>query len=109
MNLRVEPRRDFVSLDVNALGDFIARIQKKSGEIPWSEGGKTDPWDHVESAMGLTVAGRYDEAARAYSWMAATQLADGSWWSAMKDGQVEDSSRSRIFLPTSASGSSIFS
>ena len=41
------------SIDTETMGRFIAELQKPSGEIPWSRGGKTDPWDHVESAMGL--------------------------------------------------------
>ena len=57
-------------VDVDAMADFIAGLQKPNGEIPWSAGGKTDPWDHVESAMGLSVAGRIREAERAYRWMA---------------------------------------
>jgi len=44
-------------IDVEAMANFIAKLQKANGEIPWSEGGKTDPWDHIESAMGLSVAG----------------------------------------------------
>jgi hypothetical protein len=81
------------TMDVGAMADFIARLQKESGEIPWSAGGKTDPWDHVESAMGLSVAGYHREAERAYGWMAATQLPDGSWWSATRNGVVEDATR----------------
>jgi hypothetical protein len=75
------------------VADFIVSLQKKNGEIPWSEGGKTDPWDHVESAMGLAVAGRIAEAQRAYLWLAETQLPDGSWWSATRDGVPEDRTR----------------
>ena len=79
--------------DVEAMGAFIARVQKEDGEIPWSEGGKTDPWDHVESAMGLGVAGYLKEAERAYEWMSRTQLKDGSWWAAYRDGLPEDTTR----------------
>lgn len=79
--------------DVGAMADFIVHLQKANGEIPWSEGGKTDPWDHVESAMGLSVAGYHREAERAYEWLAATQLSDGSWWSATRNGRVEDATR----------------
>ncbi len=75
------------------MADFIAGLQKANGEIPWSDGGKTDPWDHVESAMGLSVAGRCREAERAYEWMAETQFPDGSWWSATRDGVPEDKTR----------------
>ena len=52
-------------LDVEQMDDFIASVQKADGEIPWSVGGKTDPWDQVESAMGLSVAGYWTEAERA--------------------------------------------
>jgi hypothetical protein len=80
-------------IDVEAIADFIARVQKTNGEIPWSVGGKTDPWDHVESAMGLSIAGRIDEAEKAYRWLAKTQLPDGSWWSATRDGIPVDRTR----------------
>jgi hypothetical protein len=78
------------AIDIDLMASFITGLQKKSGEIPWSRGGKTDPWDHVESAMGLAVAGCLDEARRAYEWMAATQLDDGSWWASYRDGAPED-------------------
>ena len=80
-------------IDVAAMADFIAGLQKENGEIPWSSGGKTDPWDHVESAMGLSVAGRCREAERAYEWMSDTQFPDGSWWSATRDGVPEDKTK----------------
>jgi hypothetical protein len=51
-------------IDPDAIADFIVSMQKPNGEIPWSVGGKTDPWDHVESAMGLSTAGRLSEAER---------------------------------------------
>ena len=59
-------------VDVDVIADFIAGVQKPNGEIPWSIGGKTDPWDHVESAMGLSIAGRLREAEMAYRWMVTT-------------------------------------
>src|SRR3989339_480790 len=77
-------------VDLELTADFIAGLQKPNGEIPWSKGGKTDPWDHVESAMGLAVAGRIAEARKAYQWLQETQLPDGSWWSATRDGVPED-------------------
>ncbi|MCX5818908.1 MAG: phenyltransferase domain-containing protein [Deltaproteobacteria bacterium] len=80
-------------VDMDAIADFIAALQKPNGEIPWSAGGKTDPWDHVESAMGLSIAGRIREAEMAYRWLAETQLPDGSWWSATRDGVPEDRTR----------------
>ena len=48
--MKLNVSRSIVELpfDVEAMGAFIARVQKEDGEIPWSEGGKTDPWDHVD-------------------------------------------------------------
>ena len=77
-------------INCEEMGAFIAALQKENGEIPWSEGGKTDPWDHIESAMGLGVAGYTDETRRAYEWMKATQLEDGSWYAALRDGVPDD-------------------
>lgn len=73
--------------------DFILRTQLPSGEIPWFEGSYSDPWDHIEAAMGLSVAGEYAAAERAYRWLANIQLADGSWWAAYKSGAVHDRAR----------------
>ncbi len=74
--------------------DYLVQVQLESGRIPWYRGGPTDPWDHVEAAMGLTVGGRYDAAAAAYRWLADTQLDDGSWWSVYgDDGQGEGERR----------------
>ena len=48
--------------------ESIAAVQLRSGEIPWSDGGHTDPWDHVECAMALTAAGLFEESRAAYEW-----------------------------------------
>ena len=77
-------------VDVVSTVEFIKSVQKNNGEIPWSPGGKTDPWDHVESAMGLTVGGCTKEAKNAYLWSYDTQLKDGSWWAYYKNGKPED-------------------
>jgi hypothetical protein len=81
------------SVDLAASGAFIAGLQKDNGEIPWSNGGKTDPWDHIESAMGLDIAGYHREAELAYEWLAREQLSDGSWYSATRDGKPVDGTR----------------
>ena len=80
-------------MDVEQMADFIVSVQKTDGEIPWSIGGKTDPWDHVESAMGLSVAGYWREAERAYEWMRKTQHSDGSWYAAYRNNAPEDTTR----------------
>lgn len=74
--------------DVAATAATIAAAQEASGAIPWFPGGHTDPWDHVECAMALDVAGRHDAADAAYDWLVATQRADGSWPARIEQGRV---------------------
>ena len=58
----------------------IAAVQLPSGMIPWFPGGHADPWNHVEAAMALMVAGRRREAEAAYGWLAREQHPDGAWF-----------------------------
>lgn len=60
--------------------DYILRQQAEDGCIPWYQADKADPWDHTEAAMGLSIAGEYAAAEKAYEWLARHQLDDGSWW-----------------------------
>jgi hypothetical protein len=85
--------QESLPVDVAAVTARIAATQKENGEIPWSRDDKTDPWDHVEAAMGLTIGGQYARARQAYEWLRRMQLEDGSWYSAYKNGQPEDSTR----------------
>jgi hypothetical protein len=48
--------------DVSRTAEHIVSLQQPDGLIPWFAGEHGDPWDHVEAAMALTVAGRVDEA-----------------------------------------------
>ena len=73
--------------------EFILSTQQQSGEIPWFSGGYSDPWDHVEAAMGLSVGGEYAAAVRAYRWLAQTQLADGSWWAGYRGAEIDNGER----------------
>ena len=78
------------SLDAGGICRLIARTQKKDGEIPWHTGGKTDPWDHVEAAMGLAIGGYYEQARNAFEWLRRIQRPDGSWYASYIDGVPED-------------------
>jgi hypothetical protein len=89
--------RPFTPVEIESTADLILRAQRPSGEIPWAPGQKTDPWDHVEAAMGLMTAGCRSAAERAYDWMACTQLPDGSWYSAYLDGVPLDRTRDANF------------
>ncbi|MCK5098115.1 MAG: phenyltransferase domain-containing protein, partial [Desulfobacteraceae bacterium] len=80
-------------LDIHSLGNSIVDLQNKTGEIPWHKNGKTDPWDLVESAMGLNIAGLHKEAILAFEWMRQNQNPDGSWYSSYMNGKPLDKTR----------------
>lgn len=77
--------------DVIVSAEHLASLQEASGMIPWFPGGHCDPWNHVESAMALDVAGFHVEAERAYEWLADIQRPDGSWHNYyLPDGHRDD-------------------
>lgn len=86
-------RHEGLAVDLTGVAAQIASTQRESGEIPWWDEGKTDPWDHVEAAMGLTIGGYLAEARKAYEWLRRMQRADGSWYSAYIKGVAEDKTR----------------
>ncbi|CAM8642875.1 hypothetical protein MCETE7_01148 [Acidimicrobiia bacterium] len=59
--------------------EAIASWQLPNGMIPWFPGGHSDPWNHVEGAMALDLAGLRTEAERGYQWLSDIQRPDGSW------------------------------
>ena len=72
--------------------DTIVSMQEADGAIPWTPGGHTDVWNHIESAMALVVTGRDRSADRAFSWAFSLQRADGSWPLKIEQGVVTDAS-----------------
>ena len=77
--------------EVRATARSVINLQLPSGMIPWYPGGHCDPWNHVETAMALDVAGFHDEAALAYEWLLRTQRSDGAWHNYyMPDSTLED-------------------
>lgn len=90
--------------DCMQTAESIAAVQLSSGEIPWSVGGHTDPWDHVECAMALTVSGLRDEARAAYEWCRREQRPDGSWAIQYRRGAVEDPNSDSNFCAYIATG-----
>ncbi len=86
MNFNPSAKKQFSPISIDAVAGAIAQAQHPSGEIPWSPKDKTDPWDHVEAAMGLTIGGYYQAARKAFHWLAGHQLEDGSWYAEYRDG-----------------------
>lgn len=64
---------------IRATARAIVDWQLPNGMIPWFPGGHADPWNHVEAAMALGVAGETAAAERAFDWLVGEQLPDGSW------------------------------
>lgn len=69
---------------ITALGSFILSKQSQDGSIPSSDDGSHDPWDHLESVMGLIVAKEYEGALAGINWMLNAQNRDGSWYNTYK-------------------------
>jgi hypothetical protein len=65
--------------DVAQTVEAIASHQLPDGNIPWTPGGHTDPWNLVEAAMALDIGGRHDDARRAFEWLRQRQRPDGAW------------------------------
>ncbi len=79
--------------EIKETAHYIKNNQLPSGGIPWFTGGILDPWDHVESAMGLASVGFLEEAKRAYMWMIKVQESDGGFFPAYDDMTPVDTSR----------------
>ena len=76
--------------DVAETVDAIAAIQEPDGNIPWTPGHHTDPWNMVEAAMALDVGGRHEEAERAYEWLESMRRPDGCWHAYTVGRDVKD-------------------
>jgi hypothetical protein len=68
----------------------IAGVQLPDGNIPWTPGGHSDPWNLVEAAMALDLGGRFAESERAYEWLQRMQNPDGSWHAYYIGNEVKD-------------------
>ncbi len=89
---------------LHATVDTIAAVQHPDGNLPWTPGGHTDPWNLVEAAMALDVGGRRAEAERAYEWLAARQRPDGAWHAYYLGTEVEDPTLDTNFTSYVATG-----
>jgi hypothetical protein len=97
-------RRVLSADDIARTAGTITGAQAATGQIPWFAGGHTDPWDHVEAAMALDVAGRHDAARAAYEWLRRVQNVDGSWYRTYTGERVVDATRESNFAAYIAVG-----
>jgi hypothetical protein len=74
--------------ELDTTGKWLLSHQQASGEILWSKDGKSDPWDHVHAAMGLTALGHIEAARAAYRFLARTQESSGAWAAERVGGHV---------------------
>ena len=93
-----------IELGLDVTATYILSCQQSSGAILWNPGEKLDPWDHVEAAMGLTVAGHFDAAKRAFDWLAAHQSSDGSWPNSFYGGPTAVLLKETNFIAYCATG-----
>lgn len=78
------------NLNIDSVAGFIESLQRENGDIPWHTAGKTDPWDLVESIMGLNIGKRFKASYKAFDWLRQNQNPDGSWYSAYINGIPKD-------------------
>ena len=84
--------------------DYILEVQNQDGSIPWEKGKKLDPWDHIEAAMGLSIAGNKVESEKAFIWLSDNQLDDGSWYSEYIESVPQTKRRETNFSAYLATG-----
>jgi len=86
------------SIFINA-GRYIKSVQLESGAIPSNKDGSHDPWDHIESIMGLNFADEIEASKLAFSWLIKNQNHDGSWYSKYHDGVPIEKNKPSHFGP----------
>lgn len=90
MNFKTFKKPQGLIIDIDTIALSILSTQRENGEIPWCEGEKTDPWDMVESIMGLSICGYIEEARKGFEWLLKEQLPNGSWYASYKNGIPDD-------------------
>ena len=70
--------------------DAITSVQLPNGNVPWTPGQHTDPWNMVEVLMAMTLGGRIEEARAGFEWLAGKQRGDGAWHAYYLGEEIED-------------------
>tara|TARA_B100001175_G_scaffold51283_1_gene40530 strand:+ start:8853 stop:9902 length:1050 start_codon:yes stop_codon:yes gene_type:complete len=81
------------------IGQYIKSIQLESGAIPSDEDKNHDPWDHIESIMGLNFVKEIDSSKLAFQWLIDNQNSDGSWFAKYDDNKSLQKNKPTHFGP----------
>ena len=98
-NKKLDKSKAFNRNLFESLGNYIRSIQLESGAIPSNKDGSHDPWDHIESIMGLNFANEKESSKLAFEWLIKNQNNDGSWFSKYNDSHPLEKNKSTHFGP----------
>ena len=91
---KINLNKDFLPKEIFRInGAYIKSIQYKSGAIPSNEDGTHDPWDHIESIMGLNICKDIEASKSAFNWLIDNQNSDGSWYAKYHDKDVTEKNK----------------
>ena len=97
---KIEMDKDFLRKEIFKInGAYIKSIQYKSGAIPSNEDGTHDPWDHIESIMGLNIYKDIEASKSAFNWLIEHQNSDGSWYAKYNDKNAIEKNKPTHFSP----------
>lgn len=96
---RFSSKEDLNHIFLNNIGKYIKSIQLKSGAIPSDEDTFHDPWDHIESIMGLNFVKEIDSSKLAFQWLIDNQNSDGSWYAKYNDIRPIEKNKPTHFGP----------
>ena len=83
----------------NNIGKYIKSTQLKSGAIPSDDNQNHDPWDHIESILGLNFSKELNSSKSAFTWLINNQNSDGSWFSKYEDEKPIEKNKPTHFGP----------
>ena len=92
-------KEDLTNNFFNNIGENIKSIQLKSGAIPSDDNQNHDPWDHIESILGLNFSKELNSSKLAFTWLINNQNSDGSWFSKYDDETPIEKNKPTHFGP----------
>ena len=97
--IRFTTKDDLNNKLLNNIGKYIKSIQLKSGAIPSDDNKFHDPWDHIESIMGLNFVKEINSSKLAFQWLIDNQNSDGSWYAKYNDIRPIEKNKPTHFGP----------